>query len=149
MKVDFYSDWETLGKSGTQCFTFLPVRFNNISPFIEKWYTIGIEPSPRSIPFALLEERRRQLRPEILQRVIFMCFKDIILASYKRFVLNKVDYLPRIGIFVAENPEERSVMALERLDYDMNYSMKSPFPYAQCANRTSTALPAQYVLVRR
>lgn len=116
--VDFCSAGVTLVKTGTQGDTFLRVLFMKL--YTENWFKTGIESTDRAIPSGIPDERRRQLRLQLLQRFIFITFKELIRASYDGFVIDGCTYIQRISMFVEDQHEERMVLALKRLDSDMH-----------------------------
>lgn len=60
--VDFHCDDATLAKSGTQGATFIRVRFSNLKPHTETWYTVGIAPSSATISTNIPDEKRRRFK---------------------------------------------------------------------------------------
>lgn len=73
--VDLYSEGTTMPESGTQAVNFIRVRFANIRPYSESWFTVGITPTHTSIPSPLTDEERRELKLQLLHRFIFVMFK--------------------------------------------------------------------------
>lgn len=120
--VDFYSNWAKLTKLWTQSATFLRVWFISIKQYTEKWLKIGIAPTARTIPSSVPNARRGQLRLSLLQRFIYICFKKRNQACFNGFVFKGYTYITRVGMFVADQPEERTVIALKRNDSDMDCS---------------------------
>lgn len=110
--IYLYSNGATMSKSGTQSLTFLRVRFSNVRPYTEEWYTVGLAPSPTSIPATLPDDTRRRLRLQLIHRFIFLMLKAIISASYTEFVVAGRTYYTRVAMLVTDQPEEGTLVSL-------------------------------------
>lgn len=118
--IDFYADGTTLSKSGTQSASFFRVRFSNIRPVSDCWFTIAIAPTTSTIPSSLPYETKRRMRLELYQRFIFRVFCDMITASYSGFPYLGDMFFPRLAMIVADQPEERALLCLKRRDSFMD-----------------------------
>lgn len=76
--VDFYSHGATLSKSGTQSTTIVRVRFSNLVPFTEQWFTFALALHSSSIPSSFTDEGRRQLKLKLYHRFLFRTFSNLI-----------------------------------------------------------------------
>lgn len=62
---------------------------------------------------ALPDEIRRRAKNELFQRFLFLVVKPIINASFNGFIRDGLVVYPIIGIFVADEPQERYFMRLK------------------------------------
>lgn len=76
--VYFCSEVATLAKSGTQGATFLHMRFGNLKFYTETWFNVGIAPTSTAISASFLVRKRRKLKLQLVQRIIFILFKPLI-----------------------------------------------------------------------
>lgn len=111
-----------MSKSGTQGLSFLRVRYANLKPHTEHWFTICLAPVTSIITATLPDETRRKLKLQLYHCFIFTLFRRLVRASYTGIVFNATTYSPRISMVVADQPEERSLLALKRRDSDMECS---------------------------
>lgn len=111
---------ETLTMSSTQGATFIHVRFSNVKLYMEKWFKIGIAPSTRQVLKDILEDRRRHLQLQLLERFISLCIKEMIEESFNGFIIDGSNFTPRAGMFMADQPIERTVLCYKRRDLDMD-----------------------------
>lgn len=121
--VDFFADGCTLSRSGTQSGVFIRVRFPNIKGFSEKWFDIGIAPTQKQFPEYLPEYARRRLRALLYHRFLFLMMKKMAKASYHGLIINGVTLVPRIGMLIADQPEERMLLCLKGHDSFMDCSL--------------------------
>lgn len=121
--VDFFADGCTLARSGTQSGTFVRVRFANIKHFSEKWFDIGIAPTLKNFPDYVPDIVKRRLRALLYHRFLFTMMKNLVKASYNGLVVNGVTLVPRIGMCIADQPEERMLLCLKGHDSFMDCTL--------------------------
>lgn len=129
--IDLYSDGTTLAKSGTQSAHFFRVRFSNVRGYSETWTTIGIAPTSAVLPHHLPPAAKRRMKMQLIHRFVYRMFKDLIQASFTGFVLDGQIFTPRIAMYIADQPEERSMLSLKRQGSEMDCthcSLPSQFP---------------------
>lgn len=80
--IEFYSDGSTVAKSRAQMAIFLRVLFANIDSFSDKWFKIGISPTTKVLLSTLPDDKRRYLKSNLMERIIFHTFLPLIKASY-------------------------------------------------------------------
>lgn len=131
-----YYEGTTMSKSGTQSLTVIRVRFGNLRPHKEKWLTLGIAPTTTSIPSTLPDQRRLQLKHQLLQRFIFRMMRSLVQASYIGFIHNGSTYFPRVAMLIADQPKERTLLSLKRRD---------SFTHSCMCTLTSRIMPQQNV----
>lgn len=118
--VDYFSDSATLSKPGTQGENFMRIRFSNLHPYSEQWSTISIAPNTQSIPVSFPSERRRALKLQLFHRFLYMVLMALLSASFSGAVINNATFFARVGMIVADQPEERTLLCLKRRDSDMD-----------------------------
>lgn len=120
--VDFYFNAATLAKSGTKGATFHSVRFNNLKLHIDTWYMVYIASTARHIPSSLPEKKQRQLKLQLVHRFTFPMFEPLLQASYNGFSVNVLTHIPRLSLFISDQPEQRTLMYLKRRDSDVEFT---------------------------
>lgn len=102
-----------------QSSAFVRLRFSNLRPHMETWYTVCIAPSSQSIPTAIKNQKKCQLELQLGHRFLLLLFKPLIDASQTGMVVNGQTYYPRTCMIIAGQPQERTLMSVKRRDSDM------------------------------
>lgn len=136
--VELFADGATLFKSGTQSAKFVRMRFANIKWYWEKWFDMGTAPIQKHFQWYLRDARKRRLKSLLYHRFLFQLAQNLISASYTGSVVNDQTLVPRVSIFIADQPEERMLFSLKDHHRFMDWSV-CQIP-SQIVNRTDSFL---------
>lgn len=82
----FYTVDTTISKYKTQGGTIILVLFANLRPHTKKWSTVGITQTSICTTSTVPSEIRRQLKLQLMKRVILRMNKSLVQACYSSFV---------------------------------------------------------------
>lgn len=105
--VDLFADGCTLALFGTESWNFVRVSFSNITGFYEMWFQIGIATTQKQFPEYIPNARRQCLRALLYHCFLFMMTKELVKDSYNGFIVKGIIIAPRVGMVIADQPEER------------------------------------------
>lgn len=95
----------------------LRVRVVNIATKKQKWITVAYIPMVRKQKEAAADERGRERRSAVLQRVLYLVFRSTISASRDgvgiEYQGRKLKAFPRILLYLCDYPEEKAVLGLK------------------------------------
>ncbi|KAI0557092.1 hypothetical protein FGB62_342g012 [Gracilaria domingensis] len=94
----------------------LRVRFSNLNNRSQEWHEVGIAPcvDMKDVERSSLDLRRERI--QLFQRFLFLALKDLIEASRAGIVVEETIVVPRIGMIVADQPQERAFFSLKSAD---------------------------------
>lgn len=110
-----YSDSSQLSWSGAHKLYPLRVKVVNLSGR-EKWVTVAYVPVVKTLQETAADERGRLRRCGIMQRVLYLAFREAFSASHCGFLMPSLTGLrlfPRILLCVCDQPEEGLVLCLK------------------------------------
>ncbi|KAI0566558.1 hypothetical protein FGB62_7g37 [Gracilaria domingensis] len=114
--IDLYCDGTILSNSGSQSASTLRVRFSNLNNRSQEWHEVGIAPcvDMKDVERSSLDLGRERI--QLFQRFLFLALKDLIEASRAGIVVEETIVVPRIGMIVADQPQERAFFSLKSDD---------------------------------
>lgn len=101
---------------------FFRMLSSNLRSQSEKWYTVGIMPITLAIQSSFLDESGRSWTLHFFHRFLYLLFSHLIRASFHGSIVNGVTSFPLLGIIVADQPEELSLLCLKIRDSYTDYS---------------------------
>ena len=112
------------------------IRIVNDATGNEQWYTIAYVPWVRTLKEPGGKEKAKGRRWGVLQRTLYLAFRDAISASHKGHTLDKsIDGYTlaffRVLLYACDRPEERSVLCLK--------AGKCTYPCTTCMVRADDA----------
>ncbi|KAI0556533.1 hypothetical protein FGB62_640g00 [Gracilaria domingensis] len=113
--IDLYCDGTTLSKSGSQSANTMRVRFSNIRGRSTEWHEIGIAPCIDTHGKECSKVELKRERLHLFQRFLFIALRDVIRASSVGVPFERGLLFPRVGMIVADQPQERAFFALKAL----------------------------------
>ncbi|KAI0558896.1 Zinc finger C2H2-type domain containing protein [Gracilaria domingensis] len=114
--IDLYCDGTTLSKSGSQSANTMRVRFSNIRGRSTEWHEIGIAPCIDTHGKECSKVELKRERLHLFQRFLFIALRDVIRASSVGVPFERGLLFPRVGMIVADQPQERAFFALKSAD---------------------------------
>lgn len=114
--VDFFANSATLSKSGTKCATFVRVWFGNIRKMVRRWNRTHTKHFPLYLP----DSQKRRLKALLYHRFILQLAENLIRALYTGHVVSGQTLVPRIGMCIADKPEERMLFSFKGHDNFMD-----------------------------
>lgn len=108
----------------SRCFCFtahklypLRVRVVNCVTKKQEWTTVAYIPMVRKQRESAADERGRERRAAVLQRVLYLVFRSTITASHDGVTIDykgrKLKAFPRILLYLCDYPEEKAVLGLK------------------------------------
>eukprot|EP00170_Pyropia_yezoensis_P000316 contig_1945_g317 len=118
LAVYIYSDSSVVSWSGAHKLYPVRMRLVNDETDEEQWITIAYVPSVATEKGPGGAERSKQRRIGILQRVLYLTLRDLISASHNGATFVDADgrqllALPRVLMYICDQPEERAVLCLK------------------------------------
>jgi len=95
------------------------IRIVNIVTKEPQWVTVAYVPVVKKFNESAADERANLRRSAVLQRVLYMAFRSVINASHSGVTVYTKDgtpltAFPRLLLYIADQPEERAVLALKQ-----------------------------------
>lgn len=87
-----------------------------------KCFIVHVFPPSQLIPAALHEEVHRKLRMQLTQRFFFVMVKALMRSYFGGVVVGSDRLVPCVGMCIADQPQERTIMALKHRDALMDCS---------------------------
>eukprot|EP00170_Pyropia_yezoensis_P006818 contig_27790_g6840 len=115
--VHLFSDASHISESGAHKLYPLRARLINDVAGEAVWLTLAYIPVISKQKEASADDRARQRRADLLQRVLYLVFRSTMLASYEGVEVvagdRKLRAFPRILLYLADLPEEKGVLCLK------------------------------------
>lgn len=111
--IDSYADGHILSSSGTQSSSNMRVRFSNVKGASQDWEDVGIEPILHATNANISDRPLRYEKHIVHHRFTYLIYKELIHSSHVGYLYKGSRIYPRVGMLVADQPQERTELSLK------------------------------------